>query len=58
MFQQKSLRDHPVIMSEKVGLAGNIEVPTRQGTNNSTASDDAVPAGDPKDVSMDCYTAR
>jgi hypothetical protein len=52
------LRDHPVIMSEKVGLAGNIEVPTRQGTNNSTASDDAVPAGDPKDVSMDCYTAR
>jgi hypothetical protein len=39
-------------MSEKVGLAGNIDVPMRQASASSAMSDDAVPTADPSDVSM------
>jgi len=38
---------------EKVGLAGNINVPMRQASTSSAMSDDAVPTGDPKDVSSE-----
>jgi hypothetical protein len=38
-------------MSEKVGLAGNIDVPLRQASTSSAMSDDAVPTSDPSDVS-------
>jgi hypothetical protein len=37
---------------EKVGLAGNINVPHRQASSSSAKSDDAVPTGDPNDVSI------
>ena len=40
-------------MSEKVGLAGNIDMPMRQTSGSSAISDDAVPTGDPRDVSLD-----
>lgn len=40
-------------MSEKVGLAGNINVPLRQASTSSAKSDDAVPTSDPSDVSLD-----
>lgn len=40
-------------MSEKVGLAGNIDVPLRQTSTSSAISDDAVPTTDPSDVSLD-----
>jgi len=36
---------------EKVGLAGNINVPMRQASTSSARSDDAVPTGDPSDTS-------
>jgi hypothetical protein len=39
-------------MSEKVGLAGNIDLPTRQASSSSAKSDDAVPTTDPSDVSQ------
>jgi len=35
---------------EKVGLAGNINVPVRQPSYASARSDDAIPAGDPSDT--------
>ncbi|KAG0651619.1 Cytoskeletal signaling slm1 [Hyphodiscus hymeniophilus] len=38
-------------MSEKVGLAGNINVPMRQASTASAKSDDAVPTSDPSDTS-------
>lgn len=38
-------------MSEKVGLAGNIDMPMRQASTSSARSDDAVPTTDPSDVS-------
>lgn len=40
-------------MSEKVGLAGNIDVPHRQASTSSARSNDAVPTADPSDVSLD-----
>lgn len=39
-------------MSEKVGLAGNIDMPMRQTSTSSAMSDDAVPTSDPSDVSL------
>ena len=38
-------------MSQKVGLAGNIDVPMRQASTSSALSDDAIPTSDPNDVS-------
>lgn len=38
-------------MSEKVGLAGNIDMPMRQASTSSAMSDDAVPTSDPSDTS-------
>lgn len=45
-------------MSEKVGLAGNIQVPLRQASTSSVRSDDAVPTTDPNDVSCGVYLQR
>ena len=39
-------------MSEKIGLAGNIDMPMRQASTSSAMSDDAVPTSDPGDVSQ------
>lgn len=38
-------------ISEKVGLAGNIDIPKRQASTSSAMSDDAVPTSDPSDTS-------
>ena len=38
-------------MSEKQGLAGNIDMPLRQASTSSAKSDEAVPTSDPSDVS-------
>ena len=40
---------HPT-MSEKVGLAGSVNVPMRQASSSSVLSDDAVPTGNPNEV--------
>lgn len=48
------MRKQATIMSaEKAGLPGShpVTMPTRQFSASSAASDDAVPATDPKDVS-------
>jgi hypothetical protein len=42
-------------MSEKVGLAGNIDMPMRQASSSSAISDDAVPTSDPGDVSWSLH---